>query len=350
MAADTGAPSGPEGATERRSVHPLIRAKDRVSIAGLEALRGFVQSLPREKAVALGARIGRAYARARGPRTETARTNLAIAYPDRSASEREAVLVETYANFGRMVAETALLQRTTRDELLEIASIEGFEHLERARKASKTGGVIILTAHFGSFELFAAIMAARGAPLSIVHRTANNPYLDGMITGWREAGGIEVIRRGVAARAVLRSLRAGRCVVMPLDQDTRAAEGVFVPFFGRPACTRDGPARLAMRFGFPVVPAFMFREAESTRHRIEISPPVELLPEGPDRAATEAAVAENVRRMSVAIEAAVRAAPTQWIWSHRRWKTQPEGLAKPYPSKGSRPLRRLRKRLGLRRK
>ena len=136
MAADTAAPGGPEGATERRSVHPLIRAKDRVSIAGLEALRGFVQSLPREKAVALGARIGRAYARARGPRTETARTNLAIAYPDRSASEREAVLVETYANFGRMVAETALLQRTTRGRMATATAYRHFGLTPPARAAT----------------------------------------------------------------------------------------------------------------------------------------------------------------------------------------------------------------------
>lgn len=350
MAADATTPGERGERAARRPVSALIRVRDRVLITGLEAVRGLVSSLPRERAVALGATLGRAYARAHGPRSATARINLAIGYPEASTREREALLVETYANFGRMVAETALLHRTTREELLEIASIEGFEHLEQARKTSPSGGVIVLTAHFGSFELFAAIMAARGVPLSIVHRTANNPHLDDMISGWRRAGGIELIRRGVAARAVLRSLRAGRCVAMPLDQSTRVEEGVFVPFFGRPACTRDGPARLAMRLGVPVVPAFMFREGESARHRIRVSSPLALAAEGADRTATDAAVVENVRRMSAAIEAAVREAPTQWIWSHRRWKVQPSGLAKPYPGKGDRPLRRLRKRLGLRRK
>lgn len=350
MAGDASVPGAGGIAATRRSIHPLIRARDRVFFAGLEAIRSLVRALPRERAVALGGTLGRSYARLHGPRTQTARINVAIAYPERSKSEREALVRETYANFGRMVAETALIERATREDLMPLASVDGFDHLERARKASKSGGVIILTAHFGSFELCAAIMAARGVPLSIVHRTANNPYLDAMITGWREAVGIEVIRRGVAARAVVRSLRSGRCVVMPLDQDTRAAEGVFVPFFGRLACTRDGPARLAMRFGIPVVPAFMFREGTSARHRIQILPPIELLGEGDDRRGVDEAVVENVRRMSAAIERAVREAPTQWIWSHRRWKTQPEGTPKPYPSKGDRPLRKLRKRLGLRRK
>ncbi len=348
MPADTA--SAAAGEPDRTWTGRLLHAKDRVTTGALEMLRRGVRSLPHERAVALGATLGRAYARAHGPRTGIARTNLAIGYPESSAAARESLLVEIYANFGRMVAETALLQRLTRDDLIEIADAEGLEHLEKARVASRTGGVIILTAHFGSFELCAAAMAARGIPISIVHRTANNPYLDRMITGWREASGIEVIRRGVAGRAVLRSLRSGRCVAMPLDQDTRHGEGVFVPFFGRPACTRDGPARLAMRLGVPVVPAFMFRIDQGVRHRIRILPPLDLAPEGEDRTATEAAVRENVARMSAAIEAAVREAPTQWIWSHRRWKTQPAGLDRPYPSKGARPLRRLRKRLGLRRK
>lgn len=317
----------------------------RGTAALIEALRSGAQRVPLERAVGFGARLGRAYARLGGPRTSDARINLRIAYPALSDVARERMLVETYENFGRMVMETASLPRFSREDLLAIADTEGFEHLERAMKASPDGGAIVLTAHFGSFELFAAIMAARGIPLSIVHRTANNPELDRLITGWREAAGIQVIRRGTAARAVLRALRSGRVVVMPLDQDTRKEEGVFVPFFGRLASTRDGPARLAMRTGCPVVPAFMFRLGATARHRIRILPALELIPEGPDRAGTDASAAENVVRMTQAIEAAVREAPTQWIWSHRRWKTQPKGTPRPYGRKADRPLRRLRKRL-----
>lgn len=293
--------------------------------------------------MALGTRIGRLYARVHGPRTGDARINVGIAYPELAPAERERLVSETYANFGRMVVETARLPKLSRDELLALADVEGFELLESARKAASAGGAIVLTAHFGSFELFAAIMAARGVPLSIVHRTANNPHLDRLITGWRQGAGIEVIRRGTAARAVLRALRAGRVVVMPLDQDTRREEGVFAPFFGRPACTRDGPARLAMRTGSPVVPAFMFRIGESARHRISIRPAIPLEPEGESREATDAAAFENVQRMTAAIEAAVREAPSQWIWSHRRWKTQPRGTPRPYRRKADRPLRRLRR-------
>jgi KDO2-lipid IV(A) lauroyltransferase len=317
-------------------------------VGAIEAVRGFVRSLPRERALACGATLGRAFARVHGPRTDIARKNLALAYPELSDGERNRLCIETYASAGRMVAETALLGSLSREELLATADVDGYENLEAARKSWSGGGAIILTAHFGSFELFAAIMGARGIPLSIVHREANNPYLDGLISGWRESNGIEVIRRGTAARAVLRGLRQGRCIAMPLDQDTRLSEGVFATFFGKPACTRDGPARLAMRTGAPVVPAFMFRIGETSRHRIRILPALELLPEGPDREATDAAIVENVRRMTCVIEAVVREAPTHWIWSHRRWKTQPEGVPRIYRSKADRPLRRLKRALGLR--
>jgi KDO2-lipid IV(A) lauroyltransferase len=313
----------------------------------METLQGLVRALPRERAVALGASVGRLYAHLHGPRTDIARINLRVGYPDLPEAERARMLVETYANFGRMVAETALIRSLSPGELVDMAAVEGFENLEEARKASPTGGAIVLTAHFGSFELFAAIMATRGVPLSIVHRTANNVYLDRMVTQWRESTGIEVIRRGQAARHVLRSLRAGRVVVMPLDQDTREEEGVFVPFFGRAACTRDGPARLAMRTGAPVVPAFMVRVGGGARHRIRVFPALSLLPEGPDRETTNSSVHENVRRMTVAIEDAIREAPMQWVWSHRRWKTRPPGLERLYKSKSQRPIRRLKKWLGL---
>ena len=320
----------------------------RAAVGAIEAVRDFVRSMPRERALAFGASLGRAYARLHGPRTDIARKNLALAYPELSDAERARLCVETYASFGRMVAETALLGKLGREELLATADIEGFENLEAARKSWPGGGAIILTAHFGSFELFAAIMGARGVPLSIVHREANNPYLNALIVEWRTANGVQVVHRGAAARAALRGLREGRCIAMPLDQDTRAREGVYVPFFGRLACTRDGPARLAMRTGAPVVPAFMFRVGDSARHRIRILPALELLPETPDREATEAALLENVRRMTDVIEAAVREAPTHWIWSHRRWKTQPEGAPRLYRRKADRPLRRVQRALGLR--
>jgi KDO2-lipid IV(A) lauroyltransferase len=189
--------------------------------------------------------------------------------------------------------------------------------------------VLVLTAHFGSFELAIAAMARAGLPISVVHRPLANARLDAQLVGWRRRAGVQVLERGSAARAALRALREGRFLVVPLDQNAHKREGVFVPFFGRPACTRDGPARLALRAGTPVLPVFIFREpGPGIRHVIRTGAALDLPPPGAGGAA-----AELTARMTAAIEGAVREAPDHWIWNHRRWRTRPPGEPRLYPSR-----------------
>jgi len=350
VAADAQPEPRPAPPAALASAPVLSRFVDRLTFYGLRGLRHGVRQLSREQAVALGAALGRLYVRARGPHAGDARVNLEAAYPELGVCERHELLVETYANFGRLVAETIHLDRLTPEQLKETADIEGWDHLEAARAVSPSGGAIVLTAHLGSFELFAAIMSHAGLPLSIVHRTSKIEHLNDLILEWRHGSGIEVIGQGNAAWAARRSLQSGRVVAMPLDQNASEQEGVVVPFFGLPACTRDAPALLAMRTGAPVVPAFMFRIDGGTKHCIRIFPALALLPAPSDRQGTQAVVLENVRRMTAAIEAAVREAPAQWIWNHRRWKTQPEGSPlRLYKRRQDRKLRELSIALGLRR-
>jgi KDO2-lipid IV(A) lauroyltransferase len=254
--------------------------------------------------------------------------NLRIAFPHWTEAQRERVLEASFANVARGVAELAFLQRLTPENLGEVVRFEGLEHFESARRDSG-GAAIGLSAHFGNFELLAVAMALRGAPLAIVHRE-RSPRLDALIQGWRGSQGARLLARGSAARASLRALHEGRVLAMLVDQDTPKEEGVFVPFFGRLACTRDAPARIAMKTGAPVVPFFIFREGTSGRHVIRCSPRLALVPEGQDR---EAAIFENVRRMTRVVEDAIREAPDQWTWSHRRWHNQPPGEPRPYSSR-----------------
>lgn len=302
---------------DREAAALLFRALNRAVYTVVQVIYALLRLLPRRTAVALGAAVGRAYARLHGPRTGTARRNLKLAFPDWSEARRREVLYECFANLGRHGVETALLSRMTRDDVRELVRIEGLEHLDRARKRSASGGVVLLTAHFGSFELMAVACGLYGFPISLVHREIENPYINELVNGWRRNAGVEVLRRGSAARAALRALRGGRLLAMPLDQNAKRREGIYVPFFGRPASTRHAPARLAMRTGSPVVPVFIFREPDGVRHVVRIGPEVELVPDGPERSD---AVWENVRRMTAAIENAVQEAPDQWIWIHRRWK------------------------------
>jgi len=296
--------------------------------AVLLAARELFRHLHPERAVALGARFGSAYARLRGPRTGDAAINLALAFPEWSAAERQRVLVASFANLGRCIAEVFLLQGAQRERLLDGLAIEGLEHYDAAKRASASGGMIVLTAHFGSWELCGAAMAQRGYPLSVVHHGVGNPHLEKMVSGWRRAANVEEIRLGRAAMGVFRGLAKGRLVTLLLDQNAQRDEGLFAPFFGQLALTRSAPAMIAMNRGVPVLPVFVFRVGGTSRHVVRVCPPLEMEPSDED---PDGAVARNVGRMNEAIEAAIREAPDHWLWPHRRFKTRPEGEPPLYP-------------------
>jgi KDO2-lipid IV(A) lauroyltransferase len=298
---------------------------ERFSAAVAARVLDGVERMPEAHAMALAAGLGRAWARVGGPRTQVGRVNLRIAFPEWSEAEREAVLVRAMENIGRSFVEFARLGRMGPEGLRERVRFEGLEHYEEAKKRTPRGGVIALTGHFGSWEMLVAAGVAHGMPVVPVHRARDNPMLDVLIQRYREAGGGDFLPRGTAALGVLRALRKGTAVAVAYDLDCPRSEGVFVPFFGRLACTRDGPVRIAMA-GVPVVPVFLHRQPDGFSHVAKVYPAVEIVPEGGD---PEAAIRENARRMTAVIEEEIRRAPDHWNWIHRRWKTQPEGEPKP---------------------
>jgi KDO2-lipid IV(A) lauroyltransferase len=288
-----------------------------------------IQQLPTRLALRLGTALGLLFAPVSLRRREIALANLRIAFPEWSEEHRRRVMREAFANLGRVLAESAQLEKLAEQEVLARTTVLGEENLRQALRTSQAG-VIVITAHVGNWELLGRAMALRGYPLTVVYRARENPHIERLLKEWRTKLGFDVIARGAAARGVLRALRAGRIVALQMDQNVNRREGVFVPFFGRLACTRTGPARIAMRTGAPVIPAFIERVDRGPNHLIHVHPPLELVgADEPD------AVARNLGLINAAIESAVRAAPEQWTWSHRRWKTQPEGEARPYRSKRS---------------
>ena len=304
---------------------PLRSRWERFTAAAAARLLDLLERIPERHAMALGVGFGRAWVRLGGPRTQVGRVNLRIAFPSWSEAEREAVLVRAMENIGRSFVEFARLARIGPEGLRERVRFEGLEHYEAAKKLTPRGGVIALTGHFGSWELLVAAGVAHGMPVVPVHRARDNALLDVVIQRYRDAGGGEFLPRGTAALPVLRALRKGRAVAVAYDIDCPREEGVFVPFFGRLACTRDGPVRIAMT-GVPVVPVFLHRSPDGLSHVARVYPALELVPEGDD---PEAAILENARRMTASIEEEIRRAPDHWNWIHRRWKTQPPGEPRP---------------------
>jgi len=188
----------------------------------------------------------------------------------------------------------------------------GLEHLEAAHAAGK--GVLVLTAHYGNWELLAASHTLTRFALSVVVRPLDHPLADRVVEAFRRRSGLELIEKRRAVRDIVAALRRGRLVGVLLDQNAARSEGVFVPFFGIPASTSRGLAVIALRTEAPVVPAFI-RRMDGGRHCVEFEPTVPVPPDGD--------VTRYTAAFTASIEAAIRRDPGQWFWMHGRWKTRP---------------------------
>lgn len=247
------------------------------------------------------------------------RRNLEIAYPELTLAARERILRESYVNLGRSAAEYVRLTGFFYRRLLRKVTYEGLDVWEQMKRRYPGRGILVLTAHFGNFELLPAAHAMHGHQISLVHHTQRFLAADALMTFVRERAGVEIIRKHAAARAVLRGLRDGEMIGIPFDQNAKRSEAVFVPFFNEIAATSSGLARLERMSKAAVVPVFIVREPDHRHHRIVIRGELGL--QHTDD--LEADILENTRRFVAAIEQMVRAHPEQFLWTHRRYRTRP---------------------------
>ena len=252
--------------------------------------------------------------------------NLGIAFPEKSPAERRRILRASCRNLGRVAAEFCHLPQLDVRAVPAIVSFADRAAWERAIAAAAHTGAVILTAHFGNWELLAYVHGLLGHPVTLVHRPLHNALVDQAVTRVRTAAGTQAIRKRAAAKEALRTLERHGLLAIPADQNQILSYGVFVDFFGLPACTTPGPARLAMRTEVPIYPVFLVREDEGSCHRVELLPPIELVTTG-DR---QADIQANTQRCTAVIEEMIRRYPEQWIWFHKRWKTRPPGEPKLY--------------------
>jgi KDO2-lipid IV(A) lauroyltransferase len=249
-----------------------------------------------------------------GVRRGVARANLALAFPELSAAARERILAAHYRELGRVMLEYPQLPKLAHaregDVLVEL---RGREHLLAARETGR--GAILMTGHFGNFELMASYVA-RVHPVDVVVRPQSNPGVDRLLLEWRAAAGLGAVRADRGVRQVYAALRSGRWVAMLADQDARR-HGVFVPFLGHPASTAVGPARLALALNVPILMGFCMRRGDG-RYELEVEPPL-----WGDPALGDDAERDLTARHAARLEAWVRRRPEQWFWLHRRWKTAP---------------------------
>jgi KDO2-lipid IV(A) lauroyltransferase len=245
--------------------------------------------------------------------------NLEIAFPEKTDAERRRILRGSYINLGRNGAEYIRLGGFFYRRLARRVSYNRLDIWRKIHAKNPGKGVLILTAHFGGFELLPAGHALHGFQITLVHHTQRFLAGDALMTFIRERAGVQIIRKHSAAREMLRTLKRAEIIGIPLDQNAKRSEAVWVPFFGELAATPGGFDRLAAMAGAPVVPVFIVRQPDSRNHVIEIFDEIPQQRTG-DR---DADAMVNTARYQKAIEEMVRRYPEQWLWTHRRYRTRP---------------------------
>ncbi|MFB3812551.1 MAG: lysophospholipid acyltransferase family protein [Terriglobales bacterium] len=245
--------------------------------------------------------------------------NLEIAFPEMTGAERKRLLRAEYDNLGRLLAEFCKFPSYTRENVAEVAEYDGLENYLAARERGK--GVLFLTAHLGGWELGSFVHSLHGYPIREVVRALDNPYLNRLVEKYRTLHGNTTFDKAEFARGLLAAMRAGETVGVLMDTNMTPPQGIFVPFFGVPACTASGIARVALRTQAAVVPAFTIWDAAAGKYRVRFEPALELVSTGDD----EADAVANTVLFNRVLERFVRRYPDQWLWVHRRWKTRPPG-------------------------
>ncbi len=243
----------------------------------------------------------------------TARRNLELAYPNKTPAEREVIADEVFRSIARLIYAFARFPQINRENISNWIRYEGLEHYLEAKKSGC--GVLVATAHFGNWELSAFAHALMTEPMHVMIRPLDNPAIDRLVEERRQLSGNRLISKRDAARAVLRALQENQVVGILIDQNTSLDEGVFVDFFGTPACANTGFAKLAAHTGAVVLPGFAVWSEDEGRYVLHFYPPVPMTGDA----------AKDTRRLHKTLEEIIREQPGQWLWIHRRWKTRPPG-------------------------
>jgi KDO2-lipid IV(A) lauroyltransferase len=282
-----------------------------------------VRALPSHLADHAGQSLGAIAHRPLGVRRDVVEANLRRAFPDASEEWVSTVARKSFRHLGREAVATLRLSLLDAAAVVRGTEVRGWDAFAAA--VAKGRGALLVTGHFGNWEVGAAAVAARGLPMHAVVKRQRNRLFDAWLNAARERLGVGTIDMGKAPTRVPRVLRAGHVVGIVADQDARHS-GVWVPFFGHPASTHRGPALFALRLRTPIFACSVQRIPGPVPYRVTFLPVA--VPRSGD---LERDVLELTRRLAAHLEAAVRAAPEQYFWFHKRWKTKPSAELAPAP-------------------
>ena len=289
--------------------------KDKLEYAALKPLVSLLRILPPRTALRIGRLLGGLAFDTIGFRRGVALSNLKNRLGE-SLDDAGLVRIGSrcYAQFAMSMVEFMRLPLVTQAYVRENIEIEGTRHLDDALMGGR--GAVLVTGHFGSWELMGCALVMMGYPITFAVGVQRNPLVQRLMNDLRRHAGIEVIE-AKSVLALARKVKSNEFVAMLSDQDA-GGDGVFVDFMGAPASTPQGPARLALLTGSPVITGFITR-LDGVRHRITLEPPIHW-DTGMKR---EEAIIYITREYTKTLESYVRNRPDHWLWGHRRWKTGP---------------------------
>ena len=242
--------------------------------------------------------------------------HLSQAFPEKSAEEISRISREVFINIGMNFAELIWIPRMKRKHMGKIIGFDGIQILEKLKKKNRP--VMIISGHIGNWELLAAAASFKGFPSAVIARRQNNSWINNKIIKMRKKWNVDTILRDEdgSSRRILRILKNGGFLATLMDQDTKI-DSVFVDFFGRKAYTPSGPAAISLSSGCEVVMAYIQRET-LLKHKVKFKYVTPIVPTG----FRDRDIVNRTQQFTSLLEEAIREHPEQWVWMHKRWKTQ----------------------------
>jgi len=273
--------------------------------------------IPRPLGLRLGSSLGGFFFRILSRRRNIALNNLTVAFgEEKTQQEREGIARQSFRNLGRHFFEALYLIRFDREKLASYIQYENRQYFDEAVDQGR--GVVFLTAHFGCWELLAVSSGYFLKPSFLIAKPLDFKPAERLVRAIREKSGNQCVSKEKSMRRLIQVLREGGILATLMDQNIDWKDGVFVPFFGKRACTNKGLALLVRKTQVPVIPVFIVDQSQG-QYRVVFSPPMPWLSFGDKTKEIE----ENTAQYNRVIEDMARKYPEQYFWVHQRWKTRP---------------------------
>lgn len=299
---------------ERPRKHKHSRAH-KAEYALARVLERVVSTMPERASDSFGRNVGRIVHKM-GIRLDVVDENLRLAFPEKDNAWIAEITRKSYEHLGREAAAMMRLSKLDPQDVVDRTIPVGWDEMQGA--LGEGHGLLLVTGHYGNWEVAAATVAARGVPIAAIVRRQGNRLVDERLQAMRRKLGVETIYQSAAPSRVPRVLRANGVVGIVGDQNARRA-GILVPFFGRLASTHRGPALFALRLNAPVFSCIARRlpgkdvRYEIAGERVDFTRTGDL----------ETDVTTLTAELALRLEKQVRIAPEQYFWFHKRWKGAP---------------------------